>query len=276
MQGTIAQVVALTTHGNAILQDFLNSRELDFQAQNSTFKFCEWIRFTDAISGASNLEERLYATDVHGWFAGLRKEGMRGVRMSYTPSGTSTIPDRTLAGFVGGGGKWLIETYQHDLKYHWEPRWKVGDRERRDKRIWHVVYARVLSSKVSGWSQTENLAELKLELRQALVGITRFARSQELGEFASAFESGIAKLDSRTPFEGLYYDDIAPVDFLSLNACQLLAAADVAWVFGAMGSWNDVYFDKNEKGNYDNLSEKLYQLLNRAIVAAANSQALSS
>lgn len=276
MQGTIAQAVALTTHGNAILQDFRNLREPDFQAQNSTFKFCEWIRFTDAISGASNLEERIYATDVRGWFEGLRKDGTRGVRMSYTPSAASTIPDRASVGFVGGGGKWLIETYQHDVKYYWEPRWKVGDRERRDKRIWHVAYARVLSSRVSGWSQTANLAELKVELRQALVEIAHFARSQELGDFASAFESGIAKLDSRTPFDGLYHNDIAPDDFLSLHACQLLAAADVAWVFGGMGSWNDVYFDKNEKGNYDKLSERLYQLLNRTIVAAANSEAPSS
>jgi len=141
MQGTIAQVVALTTHGNAILQGSQKLQGLEFQAQNSTFKFCEWIRFTDAISGVSSVEERTCATDVHGWFEGLKKEGVGGVRMTYTPSTASTIPDRALVGFVGGG-RWLIETYRHDLAHYWEPRWKVGNRERRDKRIWHVTYVR--------------------------------------------------------------------------------------------------------------------------------------
>lgn len=269
MQGTIAQIVALTIHGNAILQNFEKSQGLDFQTQNSTFKFCEWVRFAE-------LDGRTYATDVEGWFEALRREGGRGVRMGYEPSAASTTPDRMLVGFVGGGGKWLIEVYQPNFRHHWESRWKVGDRERKDKRIWQVVYVRVPSSKVYHQNQTENLAELKVELRKVLAEIAHFARSQDLGFFADAFESGVERLESRTPFEGLPHNDLAPGDFLSLDASQLIGAAEAAWVFGGMGSWNDVYFDEAEKTNYNNLSEKLYQLLNRSIVAAANSCALSA
>jgi hypothetical protein len=42
-------------------------------------------------------------------------------------------------------------------------------------------------------------------------------------------------------------------------------------VFGGMGSWNDQGFDADTQLRYEALSEKLYQLLNRAIVVAANS-----
>ena len=37
------------------------------------------------------------------------------------------------------------------------------------------------------------------------------------------------------------------------------------------GSWNDQNFGAGTQPRYEELSEKLYQLLNRAIVMAANS-----
>ena len=53
-------------------------------------------------------------------------------------------------------------------------------------------------------------------------------------------------------------------------ATQLLGAAQAAWIFGAMGSWNDLGFEGDDQVLYERLSEDLYQLLNAAIVAAAN------
>jgi hypothetical protein len=40
-----------------------------------------------------------------------------------------------------------------------------------------------------------------------------------------------------------------------------------------MGAWNDQSFKGEAKALYEQLSENLYQLLNSAIVAAANSSA---
>ena len=274
MQGTIAQIVALTTHGNAFLQDAQIRESADFQNRNSTFKFCEWVRFSDAPPRESNLGESFYAADVHGWFARLRKEEVCAIRMSYWPSSKNVAPDRTLVGFVGGGGKSLIETYQRDRTYFWEPQWRVGDRERKDRRIWRVAYLRISSSDQLGRGQAQDLAQLKSELRNILIEIAQFSRSQNLGNFTTAFESALARLDSREPFESLYHNDLAPAGFLSLEACQLLASVEAAWVFGGMGSWNDVYFEEKERARYDDLSERLYRLLNQAVVAAANSRAV--
>ena len=276
MQGTIAQIVALTAHGNAILQK-RSAAEGSLQTKNSTFRFCEWVKFTDAPSVASTHKELAYAPDVKGWFERLHSEGVCAIRMSYGSSqGNSMgVPDRALVGFVGGGGKWRIQTCHRDGTDAWDPHWHVGDKDRADKKIWRVSYARVSQSNETGWNQGEDLAHLKNELRQVLLDIAQLSREQQLDSFTGCFESAITRLDSETPLNGLFHDDLAPANFLALDAYQLLGSAEAAWVFGGMGSWNDVYFQKMQKARYDDLSERLYRLLNRAIVAAANSHAAS-
>jgi hypothetical protein len=56
-----------------------------------------------------------------------------------------------------------------------------------------------------------------------------------------------------------------------LPSLQPLAAAQAALVFGGLGSWNGVDFDETNRGRYQELSARLHQLLNQAIVVAANS-----
>lgn len=57
---------------------------------------------------------------------------------------------------------------------------------------------------------------------------------------------------------------------MPLEAKQLLAAAQAAWVFGGMGSWNDLGFDGNDQQEYNELSDKLFSLLNQAVSNATN------
>jgi hypothetical protein len=278
MQGTIAQIVALTLHGNAFLQKRQPADASALQATNTTFRFCEWVKFSDAISAASPRQEIPYASDLQAWFERLSSENISAIRMTYGPSQGNALgtPDRTLVGFVGGGGEWRIQTHRPDGTDLWHPRWQVGDKNRTDRKIWHVSYVRVFHSPETVWNQGEDLAHLKTELRQVLLDITQFSREQHFDSFTKCFESALTRLDSETPLNGLYHEDLAPARFLSLNAGQLLGAAEDAWVFGGMGSWNDIYFEEAQKPRYDDLSEKLYRLLNRAIVAAANSPATST
>ncbi len=176
-----------------------------------------------------------------------------------------------LVGFVGGGGKWLVETCGPERSGVWESRWLVGNRDSADKKIWRVTYIRIATSKASDRDDSEDLERLKDDMREGLREIAQFSRTQNLDLFTTAFESGLSRLESRTPFEGLYHTDIVPVDFLPLSAEQLLGASEAAWVFGGMGSWNDRGFEGQTQKRYEQLSENLYKLLNRVIVAAANS-----
>jgi hypothetical protein len=57
---------------------------------------------------------------------------------------------------------------------------------------------------------------------------------------------------------------------MPLEAKQLLGAVQAAWVFGGMGSWNDLGFDGDDQQEYDKLSIELFLLLNQAICSAIN------
>ena len=229
------------------------------------------MQFSVPASGLLTRKEIVYAADPHNWFERLSKEGIYALRMIYGASKGNKIADRMSVGFVGGGGKWLIETCGPEDSDFWQSRWLVGNKDSVDKKIWRVAYVRIATSKPSYRDDSKNLEQLKDEMRESLREIAQFSRSQNLDWFTKAFESGLSRLDSRTPFEGLYHKDIAPVGFLPLSAEQLLGSAEAAWVFGGMGSWNDQGFGGQTQERYEHLSENLYKLLNRVIVTAANS-----
>jgi hypothetical protein len=55
------------------------------------------------------------------------------------------------------------------------------------------------------------------------------------------------------------------------GAQGLLAAAEAAWVFGTMGSWNDIGFtDKSLQSEYDAISDRVFDLVVQSAVAAVN------
>jgi hypothetical protein len=84
VQGTIAQIISLTTYGSA----FLMGRPLDgFYPNNSTFKFCEYVRFVDLERNATKWDELPYAEDPTSWFERLKREDAHAVRMLYVPMG---------------------------------------------------------------------------------------------------------------------------------------------------------------------------------------------
>ncbi len=271
MQTPIAQVVALI-HGNAFLTT--KSSLAEFYPANSTFKFCESVVFIDLRQNGNKWESESYAGDPITWLEALRNQGVRSLRMMYGPSAGTQVADRMLVGFVGGGGRWLIECGGRGTSDFWEARWQVGDRNRADRKIWRVTYSRIAKGQRSVPSEAEDLQSLLEEFEHNLRDIGDFARSQRLDNFARLFESARSRLQSNPPYLNQNHSDLAPVGLLPNLACRLLAASQDAWVFGGMGSWNDMgSFDSTTQPRYEELSEKLYRLLNRVTVAAANSSA---
>ncbi len=270
MQTSIAQAVALIIYGNA----FLLQRNIaeDFYPANSTFQGCECVNFVDLCKKGNKRVEETFASEPLEWFEVLRQQGVNTLRMIYGPSGQTQPADRVLVGFVGGGGRWLIESQISGASDFWEPRWQLGDRARADRKIWRVTYTRIAKDQPTVQPQgLENLEKLLQEFDQHLVAIEEFARAQKLDNFAELFKSARSRLHSDPPYSDQYHSDLTRPEFLPVAACKLLAACQDAWVFGGMGSWNDQGFDAGTQPRYEALSEKLYQLLNRAVVTAANS-----
>jgi hypothetical protein len=275
VQGTIAQVITLTIYGNAFVVGAPAFDVSGFYPANNTFLFCEYVRFVDLRQKGAACEEVAYAVDPPIWFARLKKDGVYAIRMVYGPAvgqnlGDKQIADRMLVGFVGGGGKWLIEAITPNGSDFWEARWDVGDQNRTDDRIWRVTYGRIASNRPTLERPAVDLYELKSRLADNLAAIGNFARMRKLEGFAKAFDAGLAQLNAQDPYKGA-----APDRALPLAAAQLLGAIRAAWVFGGMGSWNDLCFEGDDQSLYERLSEDLYQLLNAAIGAAANTSAPS-
>lgn len=94
------------------------------------------------------------------------------------------IPDRVLAGFVGGGGRWLIEAIGPRGSDYWEGRWDLGDRARADRKIWRVTYGRIAQSLVTPGASPDDLEDLKRTLDAALLEIAAYATRHKLDTFA--------------------------------------------------------------------------------------------
>ncbi len=117
MQGAIAQLLSLTAHGNEYLAGKL---EKNYYPENSTFKFCKHVIFVDLERTGEEWNEKEFAIDPTSWFELVKTMGVVQFRVRYIPTSSEQIPDRMSAGFVGGGGRWLIETVKLNNSDFWE------------------------------------------------------------------------------------------------------------------------------------------------------------
>lgn len=270
MHTPIAQAVALTIFGNDVLR---GEARAEFWPGSTVFGFCKRVRFVALVGDPSNPTEGLLAGDPALWMSRLKETGTVALRLHHLERNDPKISDRMSAGLVGGGGRWLIETLRADQSDLWEARWTVGNQNDPERKIWNVAYFRVDRGRARIAFQTRDLAILQGELKAALAQITAFAYRQRLEGFANAFQTAEAILSSQAPLSEVYHSDLAPGAQPPLAAKQILGAAQRAWVFGGMGSWNDLGFDGQDQRDYEQLSDNLYALLNEAISAAVNASA---
>lgn len=73
-----------------------------------------------------------------------------------------------------------------------------------------------------------------------------------------------------------YHKDLYVPGSLCKSAEAMLDAAQSAWVFGGMGSWNDMGFDGQEQREYESVSEELFNAVNRALCVAVNESSKKS
>lgn len=232
MNGEIAQLVALVAHGNAFLADGAGPAPELFPA-HTTFRFVADLHFSDIEASTA------------GWFARLRDRGARRL--------------------------WLIgptKIAAEGRREVWVPVWRVKDAHAPDQRVWSVTYRRTWSLRRP--APGTPVVDAARGLERALVAAEDFARTDSyLTMFADSFveaRDSLAAFDPEIP----YHPDLVPPSW-DVRARQLLAAAARAWVFGGMGSWNDVYFEYDSTGKtYAAVSDELYSALTTAIAAAAN------
>ena len=79
-----------------------------------------------------------------------------------------------------------------------------------------------------------------------------------------------------SPSAGLpYYADLLPASYENVKGRQLLAGALKGWVFGGLGSWNDMYFrDSTQEREYQQVSKNLYRAVIQSVETVANSTSI--
>ena len=95
-----------------------------------------------------------------------------------------------------------------------------------------------------------------------------FAREQKENYWADRFHKALETLDAASPLED---NDFLPKGCFSLESEQLFAAGLRSWVFGGMGSWNDLFFGGKKEDQYVQFSNELYEAVCQSLVVAINS-----
>jgi len=169
-------------------------------------------------------------------------------------------------GFVGGGPAWIIEAVGGERSALWQGYDRIGDQNHPQQKIWLNTYV------LSGESQPQTYSAASLDdaaraLNEALVEIAALASEIAAGG-TSTFDAARLNLSADAPDSG-YHADIGDYADFSKQQRQILGAVTTGWVFGGMGSWNDVGSD-GRPDEYERTSEQLFRALIDAICAVAN------
>lgn len=248
-------------------------------AQNEVvFNFHHSVEFWDAKRKllSKKFKPKLVSTDPDEWIDDKIRRGTTRASLMYRPSPNGTRKDRKTAGFVGGGGQFLLVLHRKTNVELWHSMMKIEDRDHPDQKIWKTGFF-FASSQAEPLPKDQSVASVSSDLRGALVAVHAFAIRQGITDFAKTFREAIDRLDADDPLAECYYRPVIPDGLLTLEARQLFGAAELPFVFGAMGSWNDLGFhrDADLQEEYSKLSDRLFELSNEAICAVVNNGDLS-
>ena len=266
MQGSIIQSIALVFAINARIRGIPVPK---FWPEATAFNFCRYVRFLDGQqSGLFRKKHKVLAADPEIWVERAASRRL-GARIHSVARNDPNISDRNAAGFVGGGARWLVELAGERSSELWEDSWQVVDQEAADRRIWGVRYFRIADEWAGAPEAGRPLEDILAEVEAAIGQTLEFARANAPGwvEFYERAHEVIRDPNNAGP---PYHDDIIPRGLLKPDAEHLLIAAQSAWAFGGMGSWNDLWFEGEVGDRYDALSNRLYSALVEAAAAATN------
>lgn len=271
MTGTLAQLISLVAYGN---QYILNKDDRNsLPANHTTFQFCNRVTFSLPSDGDPSQDKSLVviAENPIKWFIYLAEQGCKALRLYYQGTDGSTgVQDHKLAGMIGGGGSWFIEVIHTDYSDFWYGVWEVNRENAPDNQIWAVDY-RLLQPRTAIRNQQLDLDMQKEKLAEALTEIEAFAYEMQVENFAKVFARANASLNDPHPEMGYYHTNLLPENNYSITARQTLFSAARAWVFGGMGSWNDMGFAAEySQQRYEQLSAKLYNAINDSVIASVN------
>ena len=263
VHGELAQLIALAAHGSAWLAGRTGALPPDLEGTNSTFRFVRQIRFE--LEG-SLVHKPVVATDVASWLEVARHRGVTRLWLAI-PDGAG-VGDRRLIAFVGTAAWFLVATEKDRPSEVWRPIWTLAEGDGPERSTWAVEYRGRRSSKVE--VPRINPAASMDRLTVAITEAEAFAAREGLDDWAAVFGAALRLGEAADPIPPFNPDMFPPAAY-GRAARHLLAMADRAFVFGGMGSWNDLALaSPSATDAYERISEELYAAVLEAVVAAVN------
>ena len=214
--------------------------------------------FTEQVAQKGREDEPISAR--RRWIEQCLKLGLKDAGLSIP----TFVKDRALLGFSGMNVNGIVCCFE-DFDGIFVPQWKYDS----DKNGWRVKYVERLWHGMP--RDALNARDNSAEFGNVLVQIRDFASKIGCENFAQTFDNALKTLRGEVAV-GEYY----AVSFAALPqpSLRVFAAAGIADVFGAMGSWDDeppsMAQEMGLGGEYDRLSDELLAQKNLAILFAIN------
>ncbi|CAM4006749.1 hypothetical protein [Saccharibacillus endophyticus] len=261
MNGELHQLLLLAANANRYLH--MNEyRPLDGFGDHQVFNLAFYDQDGHSISTV------LKTNPVKSWIKDLKKRVCRGVLVIQADTAGK---ERESSGFIGGGRRWIMVARFDGFDEHWSAHWQLGQRAPTTR--WDIDYRCRRTTSIAIDPNTYNLDESKRRLEQALTNIGQLAH--EIGEEhwkVNFFDAALGILEGSTSFKRELPESY------SEQAQRVFAAVYRCWVFGGMGSWNDVPpYSAHEHGKsaeFDAYSDILYNAMQNALEAAVNEAAV--
>ena len=248
VNGELAQCVMLTSYGNAYLHDARRvSREV---VDHVAFQHTKTIQF-----GLARPFDGV--TAFRKWVQSLKRGNVVRLWLTDSLAASGDLQAHNAEAFSNANPRGIIAEYPEANNGLWVPHWKFTRGSK-----WLVAYN---CYQAPALPQSEDLAAITRRLTKAIKSAKQFA-SGSFQNWVDWFQRALDAIelgrDSVQWFPSFGYSALCR---------QLMAGAASAWVFGGMGSWNDLWFeDKSHQNVYTTVTEELYSAVCTAIVASTN------
>jgi hypothetical protein len=257
MNGELAQCLAIATHATAWLADSRRARS-GLGGSLSFPLLVDMVAF-DSVA------------DVDAWAQRLVADGVERLWLAVPGPGTAeelgSLAPHLSAGFAGGVPVGLLSTGSAGNRL-WQGHWQFGTRVADGAQI---VIANYQSDPVSVGPVRIAVGVAADELHRMLGRAAEFADRQQLPDWARRFTDARGRWEREGSARRVSNPDLFPDSWPDADSRRLADMAQAAWVFGGMGSWNDLGFaDGDTQREYEQISSDLFDAVMRAYVASAN------
>lgn len=253
----VVQAISLVAWGDAFLSGKISDIDelKKFFDNNQIFNICDKIEFDDCSVDPN--KPIFFAPNPTEWLVKMKNDGYQRLYFFCNEMNWE------LSGFPNEAAKIIIKAEKDGHYDFWHVVWGENENEE-DSCI--VIYYRAETLWKMSKPNEDSLENCVKFFPLLIEEINAFAKKHNkkyhLAPFIDCFESALQALKSKNPSGIIFEEQMFPWQFFSLDAKRVMSAIEKSWVFGAMGSWNDIeYEDEKDQKEYEKISRIFYSKL---------------